>query len=226
MKGLTFVNYDASHRQTTLRDLKLINRHVNTHVSKQALVNKKREKKKSSACCCTSDHLEPCVLDLQIGGLRTEPFGILPIEYSGCVPEAFDYCKFFSKLDTNVIILRRSDTQIYAPLVLRTGNFQGKLQARKVMANVLASPMFCEAIIAMMLMMRNLGLDRSKRMSSAILFHTNNVVSRVRECLSLPGAMYSDLVLMSICAIAMVNVCVASIAASLETTNQLSAFSR
>jgi hypothetical protein len=103
-------------------------------------------------------------------------------------------------------MLSRLDTQVYAPLVMKTGNFQGQLQAQTFMSNLLATPMFFEALIAMMLMIRNLSLDKSKRMSSAILFHTNNAVASLRECLLLPDEMYSDVVLMSICAIAMVHV--------------------
>jgi hypothetical protein len=93
-KKLTFLNYDAGHRHTTLQDLKLINTHVNAHVSRQAIVKRLQEKEISSACSCGFGHLQPCALRSKFGGLRTEPFNALPIEYRGYVPEAFDYCMF------------------------------------------------------------------------------------------------------------------------------------
>lgn len=101
--------------------------------------------------------------------------------------------------------IKVQDTQVYAPLALQTGNFL-QLQARITMNNLLESSMFFETVVAMMLMVQNLHLDRSRRTSAAISYHSNNAILKLREALSSPEDMYSDLVIMVICAHAIIQV--------------------
>jgi hypothetical protein len=74
------------------------------------------------------------------------------------------------------------------------------------MSNLLENSIYFEAMIAMMLMIQNLPLDRSMRMSSAIVYHTNHVIIQLRERLLTSAEMYSDIVIMVICALALVQV--------------------
>jgi hypothetical protein len=60
------------------------------------------------------------------------------------------------------------------------------------MSNILHDSMFCDTIMAMILVMQNLHLDMSKRQSVAILYHSNNALSKLLQRLSSPEEMYSD----------------------------------
>lgn len=74
------------------------------------------------------------------------------------------------------------------------------------MTKLLESSIYFESMIAMMLMIQNVPLDRSTRMSSAVLYHTNNVIIQLREMLSASAEMYDDIVIMVICALAIIQV--------------------
>jgi hypothetical protein len=53
--------------------------------------------------------------------------------------------------------------------------------------------------------MRSLQTQVSKETSSIILHHSNNAVAELRRRLSIPEEMYSDLVIMTICALALIH---------------------
>ena len=80
MQVVTFINYNAKHCRNTFRDLCSINSHIATRAGK-------RKAYEAEPCLLTSP------LDFQIGGLRTDPFNMLPIKTTGEVLGAFDYRK-------------------------------------------------------------------------------------------------------------------------------------
>ena len=89
-KEILFINFDAGHHRTTHQDRRLIN----THVSKQSHKTKKREDQLLEKASVTLQSYLGC---FQIGGYRSEPFDILPIESKGFVAGAFDH---FEQLKT------------------------------------------------------------------------------------------------------------------------------
>lgn len=80
MPVVTFINYDAKHRKNTQDDLSCIN----SHVAVRARIQREHEAEKG---------LVPYPMDSQIGGLRTDPFDMLPIDSTWDVPRALDYCE-------------------------------------------------------------------------------------------------------------------------------------
>lgn len=94
MQRLTFINYDARHRTSTRRDVSIINTHV-ARRAHQRRADEQLEDDEHSTSLETKGFrtfLLPSI-GYQIGGLRTEPFNMFPIESKGFVPEAFDYCE-------------------------------------------------------------------------------------------------------------------------------------
>ena len=110
MPSATFIDYDAKHRINTLQDLSTINAHktpsvtfigynakhrtnnqqdlrtINSHVARRAKLRAHDKAKHWSA---------PSPMESQIGGLRTDPFGMLRIDSTWDVSRAFDYCETF-----------------------------------------------------------------------------------------------------------------------------------
>lgn len=93
MGNFTFLNYDASHRSISGQDLFVINRHINTHIATKAKRPQKAKKRLGSPRVLTRNQVFS--LGIHIGGLRSEPFDILPIGNKGYIPEAFDYCEHY-----------------------------------------------------------------------------------------------------------------------------------
>jgi hypothetical protein len=65
--------------------------------------------------------------------------------------------------------------------------------------------MWCESLVSLMLAMRNLQTQVSKETSSIILHHSNNAIAELQKRLSTPEEMYSDVVIMTICALALIH---------------------
>jgi hypothetical protein len=59
--------------------------------------------------------------------------------------------------------------------------------------------------VSLMLTMRKLQTQVSKETSSIILHHSNNAIAEPQKCLSTPEEMYSDVVIMTICALALIH---------------------
>lgn len=207
MRRVTFINHDAENLQITLQHLRSINSHINAQSSRRAL--------KQTDSGEEEPLLPPSPLDYQIGGLRDDPFHMLPIPKKHGVSEAFDYCQcsvyalllYFPVLLTVCFFagLTIVDTQFYTPLSLRVGGLQ-PLQARALMFNILDDSMFCESLIAMMLVMQTLHMGESKRQSAAILYHSNKAISELQQRLSSPEEMQSDTVICTIISQAFVQV--------------------
>jgi hypothetical protein len=198
MQTVTFINHDAKHLNITRRDIRSINTHVNSHIATRT-----RARKDDEAASLVSSSSP---LSYQIGGLRTDPFRMLPIESRGAVPKAFDYCQC-SVIDRCVAYTKLTlpDTHTYLPACCQVGIVE-PIQAQTLMLNILHDPMLCESIIAMTLMMQNLHLDISNRLSTAIVFHSNNVISKLRQVLLEPEGMHSDLVIVVISSQAIIQV--------------------
>jgi hypothetical protein len=85
-KEILFISFNASHHRTTRQDTKLIN----THTSKRS---HRKQKHENQLFVKASATLQSYLGGFQIGGYRSEPFDILPIECKGFVAEAFDHCE-------------------------------------------------------------------------------------------------------------------------------------
>ena len=85
-KEMLFINFDASHHRTTCQDRKLIN----THTSKRS---HRKQKHEDWLFVKASATLQSYLGGFQIGGYRSEPFDVLPIETKGFVAGAFDHCE-------------------------------------------------------------------------------------------------------------------------------------
>jgi hypothetical protein len=123
---------------------------------------------------------------------------MLPIESRGAVPKAFRYCQC-SVIDQCAACTKLTlpDTHTYLPASFQVGSVLS-MQARTLMLNILYSPILYESIIGMTLMMQNLHLDIWNRFSTAIVFHSNNAISKLRQVLLNPEEMHSDLVIVNI----------------------------
>jgi hypothetical protein len=138
-------------------------------------------------------------LDSLIGGYRTDPFNMLPINATRDVLRAFDYCELShygitTLCQAALIVL---DTQVYVPLSLRMGSMSMP-QARTYMFNILHDSMFCSSLISRMLIMQNIHLEQSKRITPVILYHSNNAINQLRQRLLSSEDMCSDIVIMTI----------------------------
>lgn len=102
-------------------------------------------------------------------------------------------------------VLISLDTQIHLPLVQLQGNML-PLQARAFTSNIFNDSMFCSSMMSMMLILKNYHLDVSKRLSPAVLYHSNNAIAKLKQQLSRPECMHSDLVIMTIITQAVVQV--------------------
>jgi hypothetical protein len=89
-KEMLFINFDATHHRTTRQGRKLIN----THTSKRSHRKQTHEKSLLVKALAT---LQSYLGAFQIGGYRSEPFDILPIECKGFVAGAFDHCEQLGK---------------------------------------------------------------------------------------------------------------------------------
>lgn len=67
------------------------------------------------------------------------------------------------------------------------------------MINILHDSMFCSSLISMMLIMQNIHFEQSKRVTPAILYHSNNAIKQLQQRLSSTDDMCSDIVIMTIC---------------------------
>lgn len=65
--------------------------------------------------------------------------------------------------------------------------------------------MWCESLLSLMLTMRNLHREVCEEISSIILHHSNNAVAELQKRLSTSDDMYSDLVIMTICGLALIH---------------------
>jgi hypothetical protein len=72
MQTVTFINHNPKYNNITRRDLRSINTHVNLHIATRT-----RGRTDDEAASLVSSS---SLLSYQIGGLRTAPFGMLPIE--------------------------------------------------------------------------------------------------------------------------------------------------
>jgi hypothetical protein len=145
---------------------------------------------------------------VQIGGLRQDPFSMLPIESTGMVPYAFDYCKFYhaetEAHDNSLCCLPLVATE-YAPVAARTGGFHADLLPLWI-GELMQDAMAFEAYLALALSVKRLGVDTDSGVSKAILKHSTNGMSALRRRLLSGTAAISDMVILTIMALAAVQV--------------------
>jgi hypothetical protein len=92
IRPVTFINHDAEHLQITSRDLKSINSHIHTHVTRRTSTHGRSDGEEESLF--PSSPLK----HYQISGLRKDPFNAFPIAQRYGVPEAFDCCQLLYRI--------------------------------------------------------------------------------------------------------------------------------
>ncbi|KAJ9602988.1 hypothetical protein H2200_012283 [Cladophialophora chaetospira] len=121
-----------------------------------------------------------------IGSLRDDPFWTMPVDNSYDAMMSFDYL-----------------FQVICPFALSLNNLDRK-QFEVIRMNILETRIYCSAMIALGLMLRSLHMDNTKRLSRATMYHLNNAIVALRGAVEDPLLGTSDLVLSTICTVAIV----------------------
>jgi len=141
---------------------------------------------------------------LQIGGLRTDPFKMYPIENDGQVAAAFDYCRITWRGDCSCIAATNLLTDIveYAPRAVKTAAPYDEFFHFYVQT-ILHDAMLFEAMVTfcMALQVLHRGKKVDKRLSSAAVQHSVETMRKLRERLLGPEGT-SDVVINTIVLIA------------------------
>ncbi|KAK4936120.1 hypothetical protein LTR10_022964 [Elasticomyces elasticus] len=127
-----------------------------------------------------------------IGGLRDDPFWSLPVENKHDAMTGFDH-----------------HFQVLCPRALSLGNYNYH-QHCVMAANVLQTPMYCSSMIALNLTVQSqsqaeIQAGTAQRLSLAAMYHLNEAVAAVRECLADSERCTSDIVLATIFPLAVVH---------------------
>lgn len=73
--------------------------------------------------------------------------------------------------------------------------------------NILHDSMFCSALISRMLIMQNVHLEQSKRITPAVLYHSKIAIKQLQQRLSCPEHMCSDVVITAMSSQAVLQLC-------------------